>query len=91
MNDGIIRGKILKVTIGPDPKNGLAFMVNQRYRTFEITDIALDKNFLQEHGKEKILIIAKNDQGVEWIWKELVGIPYMLDYFDPKDQPVNHV
>lgn len=87
-----IRGKIRKITMGPDPLNGLAFAVDQTKGVpGKIVEIKDDKNYLMQTGREKILVIVENYENVVYVWKEIFNVPFVLEFGNPKEFPVNHV
>lgn len=89
--EGIVRGKIRKITIGQNPMATKAVAIDSPavINKSVVVEILQDKNYLAEFGIEKYLCIAENKQGIRYIWNEVIGLPVVVEYFDPKDEPVN--
>jgi hypothetical protein len=88
---GHIRGKIRKITVGPDPINAMACAIDLIVRGLRVVEIVHDKNYLNKTGREKILVIVENKDKIRFIWKEFVDVPFTLEYGDPEGAPEDHV
>lgn len=64
---------IRKIIFGPDPKNGMNYIVGQQWGSFVIHHIRE-----VEHGHIKVFAI--NDKNEVSVWKESVGVPYVKEY-----------
>lgn len=86
-------GKIRKIVLGQNPKNeGKAIMVGTvvGHLQSEIVEILRDKNYFVQTGKEKFLVYMKNKEGLKYLWNEVIDIPVLIEYSDPKERPENH-
>lgn len=75
---------IRKITIGPDPKDGLYYIVGNRVfkGAFQITTI-----IEQDEGNVFCVYIKKDGVG-ELMWKKISGVPVVVDYdVDQYDTP----
>jgi CO dehydrogenase/acetyl-CoA synthase alpha subunit len=86
-------GKIRKIVLGQNPKlDGKAIMVGTYigHLQSEIVEIVRDKNYFVQTEKEKFLVYLKNKAGVKYLWNEVIDIPVLIEYSDPKEDPENH-
>jgi hypothetical protein len=90
---GLIRGKIRKITIGTNPKDAIAHVVDlkKEYRGLRVVEIIQDHDYLTKYGKEKAIVICENAQKVRFIWKEVIGVAFVLEYGDPEGNPIDYI
>lgn len=87
-----VRGSIRKITLGPNPRDAKAVSVGgPGGMDGTVTQILRDANYFIQTGKEKFLVFIKNKSGVEHIWNEIIDIPVVIEYSDPKSEPINKV
>ncbi len=91
MEETYIRGKIRKITIGTNPIDAIAAPIGLTIKDFKVVEIVHDKNYLEQFGREKFLVIAENKEKVRFVWKEAVDVPCLLEYYDPKEMPEDHI
>lgn len=75
-NSSIIR----KIVVGADPKNGLAYKLNNPVGPYTIVDIHLDERALSLHGLERYLVYVQSEDGSIMLWKAISGCPVMLEF-----------
>jgi hypothetical protein len=77
-------GKIKKIIIGVDPKNGVIHAVGQQMRltkdiSIEVTDIVLDEDNYERFGNIRYLIWAKKSNEEESrVFKAVENCPVIL-------------
>lgn len=89
--DPIIRGNIRKLTLGTDPINAKAVGVGTYIRGLDstIVEILRDNNYFIQTSKEKFLVYIENSQKIKYLWNEIIDVPVVIEYSDPKADPVN--
>lgn len=88
MNEAI-RGNIRKLTLGTNPKDAKAVSVGTIIHGLNsrIVEITRDRDYFIQTGKEKFLVYLENAQNVKYVWNEIIDIPVVIEYADPKDEP----
>lgn len=74
MNRPIIR----KINVGPDPKNGLPYIVGRTAFNGKITITRI----IETEPFKVYSIFAKNtdeEEAAEFLWKEIIGMPVIVD------------
>lgn len=89
--ENVTRGKIRKLIFGNNPKDALGSSVGFKSPAtgLTVTKILHDSNYLSETGREKFLVLVKNTENVEFVWKEIINIGVVVEYDDPKGDPIN--
>lgn len=85
------RGEIRKLVFGSNPKDALGCSVGFTSPISEltVTKIIHDKDYLSNTGNEKFLVLVQNKHKIEFVWKEIIGIGVVIEYADPKGEPIN--
>lgn len=73
--DSLIR----KIVVGPDPKNGMAYVVGMKMASGVIDSIVLDEHTLLTQGVRRYIVYTETENGVE-AWKSIEGMPCMVEY-----------
>ncbi len=79
---------IRKIVLGPNPLNGLAYVVGQapansmpRYKVTAILGF-------EENGITKYNIYLRKGNGDEYVWKCADGLPALVEYINPEGEDV---
>lgn len=89
--NSVVRGTIRKLVFGSNPKDALGSSVGFHSPTtgLTVTKILHDTDYLLQTGKEKFLVLVTNKEKIEFVWKEIIAIGVVVEYDDPKGQPIN--
>lgn len=86
------KGEIHKLFAGLDQKT--YFEVGKYHEFIDATIIKVieDKNYYEECGIKKFIIVVKSKKNdVEWVWDEIEGFPFNVQYAKPNGTPINIV
>jgi hypothetical protein len=70
---------IRKIIVGPDPKNGMAYVVGMRMTSGTIDSIVLDEHALMTKGERRYIVYTETANGIE-AWKSIENMPCMVEY-----------
>jgi len=94
--ENVSKGAIRKITVGVDPlKNGKAYAIKSEFdlagQRCTIVNIVHDMNYFHKTGREKYAVYMRNSSNNVFVWIEIIDEPVIVEYYDPKENPMNLV